>query len=191
MVTGSAPASRGVLIVFVACTCLLAVAGGRAVAEPTENRLDAFQGPPPPALVLDRLGGGRLAAADFAGRVVLVHFFATWCEPCRPELASLDRLRAEAPGIEVAAVSVAEVERRLDRFFAENPVRFPILLDRDRAASRAWAIDALPSTVVLDRAGAPRLAVRGDLDWQRPDVRAALDTLLTEPQNASGSEAKP
>lgn len=178
MAIGIAPAWRGVLIllpILAWAACAPATASG-------DNHLVAFAGAEPPALVLDRLDRERMGTGDAPGRVVLVHFFATWCEPCRPELASLDRLRMEAGprGLDVLAISVAEVETRLRRFFAENPVGFPILLDRDRAATRAWAIDALPSTVVLDRAGRARLAVRGDLDWQRPDVRAALDELLAE-----------
>ncbi|TDR84556.1 TlpA disulfide reductase family protein [Enterovirga rhinocerotis] len=169
---------------------LIAAAPMRASATDPENRLEAAADITPRTLALGALGGGRREAADHRGRVVLVHFFATWCEPCRPELASLDRLNREMGprGVEILAVSVAEPEMRLRRFFAEQPVSFAILLDQDRAASRAWAIEALPSTVVLDRWGVPRLAVRGDLDWQRAEVRAALDDLLdeTEPRRTGG-----
>ena len=182
MFHGIAPAWRGVLIVLAATAQVLAMsAGAPAVASPAEG-LRPFTSDPPPRLALDRLGGGRVATDALRGRVILVHFFATWCEPCRPELASLNRLHEEtgARGLDILAVSVAEVEPRLVRFFAEAPVSFPVVLDRDRGAIRAWAIDALPSTIVLDRAGRPRLAVRGDLDWQRPDVRATLEELLAE-----------
>lgn len=180
MAYGFAPAWRGALHVLTVIPALALCLAGPLAASP-DNRLAPLAGAMPPSITLDRLGGGRSSAGS-PGRIVLVHFFATWCEPCRPELASLDRLRRESGkrGLDIVAISVAEVEARLDRFFAENPVGFPILLDRDRAASRAWAIDALPSTIVLDRAGEPRLAVRGDLDWQRDDVRAVLDTLLAE-----------
>lgn len=158
---------------------------GPAAASPG-NRLVPYVGASLPLLALDRLDGGRGGTAAMRGHVVLVNFFVTWCEPCRPELASLDRLRSEAGprGIEILAISVVEVEARLRRFFADNPVGLRILLGRDRAASRAFAIDALPSTVVLERAGRPRLAVRGDLDGQRPEVRAALDELQAESAEA-------
>lgn len=153
-----------------------------------ENRLSPVAGMRVPALDLAVLHGGRIDAHTRRGRVVLVHFFATWCETCRPELDSLDRLAREdgARGLEVLAVSVAEVEGRLTRYFAGRPASFPILLDCDRAAARAWGIDALPSTVVLGRDGRPRLAVRGDLDWRRADIRAALDILLAEEDGPAG-----
>ena len=127
------------------------------------------------------MGGGN-EGAEAHGRVRLVHFFATWCEPCRPELASLDALRADRSGAgrDIRAFSVAEPEMRLRRYFAENPTQLTILLDQDRAASRAWEVEAVPTSIVVDRAGRTRLAVRGALDWSRPDVRAALDAVLAE-----------
>lgn len=136
-----------------------------------------------PEFELDSMSGGRLSLADTRGRIVLLHFFATWCEPCRPEMASLDRLaqRMRGESLSILAVSVAEAEARLTRFFVESPVGFPILLDRDRKASRAWGVEALPTTFVLGRDLRQRLFVRGDLDWQRPDVEAEIASLLAEP----------
>jgi peroxiredoxin len=178
---GIAPASRGVLLVL-SLAAVAADASSKARAD-ARNRLAATAPVTLPAPVtLDRSGGGRMTLPGSSDHVVLVHFFATWCEPCRPELASLERLRAEGEraGLTIVVVSVAEPEGRLRRFFAEHPVGFPVLMDPDRRASRAWSIEALPSTVVLDRRGRPRLSVRGDLDWQRADVRAALDDVVAE-----------
>ena len=147
--------------------------------------LSTIAGEAAPAIALEGLDGSRHELEP--GRVRLVHFFATWCEPCRPELASLDALRADraGAGLDILAISVAEPEIRLRRYFTDNPTRLTILLDRDRAASRAWRIEALPSSIVVDREGRLRLAVRGDLDWARPDVRAALDAVLAETNSPS------
>ena len=87
------------------------------------------------------------------GRVVLVHFFATWCEPCREELPALRRLveRAVRQPVTVLAISVAEVPMRAcARFIESTPVNFPVLLDQDRAVAKAWDVYTLPTTFVLD-----------------------------------------
>jgi thiol-disulfide isomerase/thioredoxin len=110
------------------------------------------------------------------GRVVLVHFFATWCEPCRDELASLASL-ARMPGVQpplILAINVAEVPARVRRFLEGTAIDFPVLLDSDRAVTKAWGVYALPTTFVLDRDLVPRLMVEGDLDWTNEDVVAAL-----------------
>jgi thiol-disulfide isomerase/thioredoxin len=107
---------------------------------------------------------------------VLVHFFATWCEPCREELTSLSRLQQSAapPALSVLAVNVAEVPLRVERFLQKTPVSFPVLLDADRAVTKAWGVSTLPTTFVLDAALEARLVVEGDIDWLHPSVADAL-----------------
>jgi peroxiredoxin len=136
-----------------------------------------------PGFTLPDLAGSPLKLQELAGRVVLVHFFATWCEPCREELASLSRVIAGPLGrrVAVVAVNVAEVPVRVRRFLDAAPVGFPVVLDADRAVTRAWDVGILPTTFVLDRTLKARLFVEGDIDWSRPDVAAALEALDSSP----------
>jgi thiol-disulfide isomerase/thioredoxin len=133
-----------------------------------------------PHFSLDSLTGDSISLAAHADRVVLVHFFATWCEPCRPEMAALQRLadRFARRPLAILAIDVGEVDARVRRFFETLPVAFPILLDRDKAVTKAWQVSSLPTTFVLDRALAFRFVVEGDFDWDRPDADRALDALL-------------
>jgi len=135
-----------------------------------------------PAFALSDLQGSRQDLNERAGQVVLVHFFATWCEPCREELSSLSRLAQTQPGepLCVLAVNVGEVPARVQRFLEATPVEFPVLLDADRAVTKAWGVSVLPTTFVLDRGLVARLFVEGDLDWLRPDVLAALESVGAE-----------
>jgi peroxiredoxin len=129
---------------------------------------------------LPSLDGTVHQLARYRDRVVLVHFFATWCEPCRAEMASLRQLQSRLEGepFAIVPISVAEADGSVRRFFAGDPLPFAVLLDRDRAVARAWNIHTLPSTVVLDRDLTPRLVAEGDVDWARPDVMKILADLL-------------
>jgi TusA-related sulfurtransferase/peroxiredoxin len=107
--------------------------------------------PAKPDFYLLDLNGKNLPLKTFKGRMVLVHFFATWCDPCCEELAALNRfLSRSAPNASVVAISVAEVNPRVTRLFEQAPVEFPVLLDRDRTIAKSWKISTLPTTYVLD-----------------------------------------
>jgi len=148
-----------------------------ALGEPTAE-LRAWSGQPLPGFVLPDLTGVRHALIDGVGRPVLVHFFATWCEPCRPELQSLERLAARAPDrLRILAISVGEPDGRVRRFFEQLPVSFPVLLDRDRAVAKGWGVDIIPTSFLLDATLNPRLFVERDLEWDRLDLTRILEAL--------------
>ena len=153
--------------------------GGKAAGGTMLNALaDSSQS----SFSLPSLDGPPHELVRLRGRVVLIHFFATWCEPCREEIASLRELQSRLEGrpFTIVPVSVAEADGAVRRFFAGESLPFAILLDRDRAVARAWNIHTLPSTVVLDRTLKPRFIAEGDVDWARPDVTNILTDLLTE-----------
>ena len=120
-------------------------------AGATAAELQRWSGGGQPSFSLPTIAGAAAALEAARGHVVLVHFFATWCEPCREELPALNRLAARAGGdVTVLAIAVADADRSVQRFFAATPVDFPILLDRDRAVAKAWNVATLPTTFVLD-----------------------------------------
>jgi thiol-disulfide isomerase/thioredoxin len=142
--------------------------------------LTAWTEGPQPAFALEDLHGETRALQGFAGKTVLVHFFATWCEPCVREIGSLQTLATalrDRP-FAIVAVDVAEVDLRVRAFFEKHRADFPVLLDRDRAIAKAWRVSTLPTTFVLDAGLVPRLFIEGDLDWSQPAVRSALESLL-------------
>jgi len=135
---------------------------------------------PTPELRLQDLGGREHRLADYRGKVVLVNFWATWCAPCRDEMPSIGRLRQSLEGrpFEVLAVNLGEPVSRIEKFRAQVPMDFPVLLDTDTATARAWKARFLPATYLVDAEGRVRYAHYGELDWAGPEARAKVLELL-------------
>jgi thiol-disulfide isomerase/thioredoxin len=177
--------TRGSLqtVLLAACWVLLCAPHSTAGASELQRSSEAAK----PDFSLHDLNGTSVPLKTFKGRTVLVHFFATWCEPCRDELPALNRFLGRAsPHVSVIAISVAEVDPRVKRFFEGMPVDFPVLLDRDRVVAKSWNISALPTTYVLDANMKPVLLVEADLAWDSVDVDPATGKLVVD----KGSEIK-
>ena len=160
---------------------LLAAALGAALAlSCAAAELKPWTGGATPDLTLADLAGKEHRLADYRGRVVLVNFWATWCEPCREEMPSIDRLRSSLKGkpFEVLAVNMAEPLSRIEKFAATVPVGFPLLRDRDGTTSKAWKAKLLPASYLIGRDGRIRYVVYGELDWSSDTVRARVAELL-------------
>jgi len=139
-----------------------------------------------PALALTDLDGKAWTLAALQGQVVVLNFWASWCEPCRAEMPSLELLAAqhERNGLTILAVNYKEPLPTIKRFLDVLPFSLPILLDRDGNATGDWTPRIFPTTVLIDRAGVPRQSVLGELEWNGPVARELLEPLLTQPKSA-------
>lgn len=118
-------------------------------------------------LALKTLDGTVHDLAKYRGQVVLVNFWATWCEPCRDEMPSLERLAEKFAGqpFVVLAVNVDEPEQRVRNFLEKIPLKFTVLLDPGKAVTKDWNARILPASFLIGRDGRVRYTVVGDLDW--------------------------
>ena len=159
---------------------LALAAAGLATAAGAAGEIQAWKGGPTPALELQDLQGRAHRLADYRGKVVLVNFWATWCEPCRAEMPSMEQLRKSLAGkpFEVLAVNLGEPPSRIERFLEKLPVSFPLLLDRDTATAKAWKARILPASFLLGRDGRIRYVHYGEIDWSGPAARAKIAELL-------------
>jgi thiol-disulfide isomerase/thioredoxin len=146
-----------------------------------DTRLVAFKGDPdPPPLSLPNLEDGRVESVDFAGRVTVVNFWATWCPPCVEEIPSLNRLRQRMQGKPFALISVdyAEDRKRVVEFLEKVDVHFPVLLDGDGSVAASWGALVFPSTFVVGPDGKIVYGVNGAIEWDSDEVVKALEALL-------------
>ena len=144
------------------------------------QQLKPWSGGATPPLALADPEGRAYRLEDYRGKVVLVNFWATWCEPCREEMPSMNRLRASLAGrsFEVLAVNLAESESRIRRFIEQVPLGFPVLMDRDSAAAKNWQARVLPISFLIGPDGRIRYSVVGGIDWTQDQVRKAILALM-------------
>jgi thiol-disulfide isomerase/thioredoxin len=129
---------------------------------------------------------GTLSLASLRGKVVVLNFWATWCEPCRLEMPSLDAMaaRRRGEGVAVAAVNYRERADVVQRYLEGASFRSPVLLDSDGDATFAWTPRVFPTTVIVGRRGQPVHVVVGELDWEGAEARALIDPLVLAPGRA-------
>ena len=131
-----------------------------------------------PDLVATRHDGTQVSLAALRGRPVLVHFWATWCPPCRDELPGLLRTAA-ALDLELLAISVDDAWSELATFFAGAIPRAVVRPSAPGLHTRFGA-STLPDSYLVDREGRLVLRIAGARDWTTAAARAAL-TAATRP----------
>jgi len=136
----------------------------------------AVKGQFPPDFTAGTLDGKKLTLSDFRGRnPVVLNFFAEFCGPCRREFPHLKELdeRHGPKGLRVIGVSLDDDRRSASVIPTEAKVKFPIVFDPKAGVAEKYAVQAIPHTVVLNRAGKVHAVIIGaDLE--------ALDRAVTE-----------
>jgi len=163
----------------------LAVWAGAASLLPAAQAasFDLTRWPPslavPPLQAMD-LQGKVWKLADLRGRAVLLNFWASWCEPCRAEMPTLQQL-AEIYGPEklvVLAINFREGPRRVNQYVQATGMSLPVLLDPNGDIARQWGANVFPTTILIDAEGRPRQRVRGEVDWTGREAAALVEPLL-------------
>jgi thiol-disulfide isomerase/thioredoxin len=136
---------------------------------------------PVPALSGTDLQGKSWRLGDLRGKAVLINFWASWCEPCRAELPSLDTL-AQFYGPEklvVLAVNFKESPSVAQRHVQRANIGLPILIDTSGQIARVWGATVFPTTVLVAADGRVRSVVRGELDWSSLQAGKLVTALLS------------
>jgi len=176
---------------------ILAAAGSAAEDKPAELervRLGEFipASPPLPAPAVSfvDLTGNTVNLSEFTGKIVLVNLWATWCEPCLREMPSLARMQLRL-GDKITVVAVSEdrggsktVEPFIDKLELKSIKTY---LDPKSTAERAFKVQGLPTSFLIDRQGRILGRVEGAAEWDSPELLDILKSFLGDDETIKAS----
>jgi thiol-disulfide isomerase/thioredoxin len=164
--------------------CAGALALGLAAIAPVAAaaEIKTWTGDATPKLQLRDVRGRSVDLARLRGRVVLINFWATWCEPCREEMPSLTRLRSKLDPrrFELLTINYGESPAAVEGFLSNLGVALPVLLDPYKNAAEQWKVKGLPMTFLVDASGKVRYWSFGEQDWSAGEALATVERLVGE-----------
>lgn len=134
-----------------------------------------------PDFFLRDMDGNPVQLSAHRGKVVILTFWASWCVPCKTELASLNTLQKKyrGKGLVVLAVSIDRTRDAAKSYLAKNPVGYPALHDEQALVSRKlYRVFGVPATFVIDRKGTIVSKRYGEPDWMKPEIVDEMERLL-------------
>ena len=131
-----------------------------------------------PGFTLQSGDGKTVSLTQFKGDVVMINFWASWCGPCRQEMPLLENIykKYNKMGFTLIGVNVEPDSKDAEGFLKglATPVSFPVIYDKDSTVSKAYDVQGMPSTVIIDRKGNIRVLHRG---YKPGDENEYLDSI--------------
>ena len=165
-------------VILVAAALLVFLIASRN--EPVIKK--AVIGKPAPPFELTDLHGATLSLDNLKGKVVLVNFWATWCDTCKEEKPLLQKLIAAETGNDkfaVVTILFNDSMGNAEEYMKKNGFSFPVLAD-DRKVSMNYGVTGVPESFIISKKGVLRHKLIGPVQWDDREVKAALKKLIAE-----------
>ena len=166
------------LIVFVLMilACCLAV----AKAEQQVNKIRYVQSVS--GFNLQDMQGDSHQLRDYAGKTVIVNFWAVWCAPCRKEIPAMNRALAifKDENITMLGINVGDPQKTIEAFSENHPMDFTVLMDKNGAVSQHWQVAGFPTTFIVNPEGKVVHQFVGGREW---DEKNMLDSVRSVAAN--------
>jgi len=135
-----------------------------------------------PGFSLPSRAGDIVALDKLKGQVVMINFWASWCGPWRTEMPLLDQMykRYSSLGFTLIGVNVEADTKDAEKLLASTPVTFPVVFDRESKVSKMYDVNAMPSSVFIDRKGNVRYLHRGYKNGDESEYLNQIRALLKE-----------
>jgi peroxiredoxin len=132
-----------------------------------------------PEFSLNTPDGKKISLKDFRGKVVLLNFWATWCEPCREEMPAMEKLYNEYKEKNFVVLAVAVKDRKQDAvdFVKELKITYPIALDPQAQVGNLYGAWGLPATYLIGPKGEGLARGWGPAEWYGPAARKLIKDL--------------
>ena len=129
---------------------------------------------------LKDLSGQEQNLSSYAGKLVFLDFWSTWCGPCRAEIPSMEELYLELrnEGFVIVAVNAQEADEQVADFVENLGMSFPVLLDTGGRVGAAYSVRAIPTTYIIDPQGYILGRMVGTRDWYTPEIISLVEDLL-------------
>lgn len=135
-----------------------------------------------PNFTLKSNSSKNLRLSEQRGDVVLINFWASWCGPCRQEMPELEAIyqKYQNLGFTIFGVNVDKDRASADQVLTAGNLSFPILFDTQNTISELYQVDAMPTTLIVDRSGTVRFIHRGYKPGYEDEYIKQIKTLLME-----------
>jgi peroxiredoxin len=123
--------------------------------------------------------GKTFRLSDHHGKMVLLNFWATWCEPCKEEMPAMERLWRghRGQGFLMVGVSLDSNPKVVPPFVAEHKLTFPIALDSKMEVANTYGVRALPTSFIVDREGRMTALALGPRPWDNDAAHSLVEGL--------------
>jgi len=162
--------------------CIMLTFDANAVAEDLPKGIIVLDGHPAPALKLSNMDGEAFDLAKYRGQWLVIHFWASWCGPCRREMPTINetyKLYDESK-LRFVLVNTAESEDIVFNFIGIAAPDMIPLMDRDGAVTERWQPRGLPASFFVDPKGHLRYLALGGRDWRKKSYRDFLNRLVAK-----------
>jgi len=131
---------------------------------------------------LKQAGGDNVSLSSYRGKVVFLNFWTTWCDQCRMEVFSIERLYQKLFGefFEILAVEILESEIQATNLAEEFNLTFPMLLDLKGDIATLYDVRAIPTTFLIDKKGRIVASIVGTIEWDNDTFISAVRILMEE-----------
>ena len=139
-------------------------------------------GKPAPDFTLKSISGANLNLTEQRGKIIVINFWASWCGPCRTEMPVLQTFydKYKDLGVSVWGVNVEQENQAGRDFLADLNLTFPILFDASNTLSETYQVEAMPTTIIIDRDGLVRYAYKGYKPGYEKKYAKAIKKLIRE-----------